>query len=165
MIPLSDSHRCSRVRKGPIRPELSDEEFPKNGEADILVPFNITNLYCFELMLWLETFRYCSRKTWKKQRSYRNNVKMAWIGATIVRRESHWLREPTKETKTHWQELLERLISITQFLASHKLAFRGHGNTIFRFTLKLRKSYMWFKKEGSILSWFLRQWYLQKCGR
>jgi hypothetical protein len=32
---------------------------------------------------------YCARKkTWKKQRSYRNNVKMALIGSTIIRRES-----------------------------------------------------------------------------
>jgi hypothetical protein len=36
---------------------------------------------------------------------------------------------PTQNAKTHWQDLLERLISIRQFLASHNLAFRGHRET------------------------------------
>jgi hypothetical protein len=42
IITLSDSQRCSIVRKGPIRPEMSDEECPKDEKADILVPFTTT---------------------------------------------------------------------------------------------------------------------------
>jgi hypothetical protein len=33
IIPLSDSQRCSIVRRGPIRPELSDEESPKDEKS------------------------------------------------------------------------------------------------------------------------------------
>jgi hypothetical protein len=35
-----------------------------------------------------------------------------------------------QEVKTNWQDLLERLISITQCLASHNLAFGGHRETL-----------------------------------
>jgi hypothetical protein len=35
-----------------------------------------------------------------------------------------------QEAKKHWQDLLKRLISITQFLATHNLAFRGHMETL-----------------------------------
>jgi hypothetical protein len=39
IIPLSDSQRCSIVRKGHYRPELSDQETPKDKKQDILVTF------------------------------------------------------------------------------------------------------------------------------
>jgi hypothetical protein len=35
-----------------------------------------------------------------------------------------------QETKKHGQDLLESLISITQYLASHNLAFKGHRETL-----------------------------------
>jgi hypothetical protein len=35
-----------------------------------------------------------------------------------------------QEANNHWQDLLERLISIAQFLASHNLDLRGHMKTL-----------------------------------
>jgi hypothetical protein len=49
IIPLNDSKRCSIVRMGPIRPELSDQ-YPKDEKADIFVPFTK-----IELKKWLQT--------------------------------------------------------------------------------------------------------------
>jgi hypothetical protein len=40
IIPLNDSQRCSLVHKGPIFPELSDDEYPKKlQKSDMLVLF------------------------------------------------------------------------------------------------------------------------------
>jgi hypothetical protein len=35
-----------------------------------------------------------------------------------------------QEAKKHWHGLIKRSISITQFLESHSLAFRGHRKSI-----------------------------------
>jgi hypothetical protein len=35
IVPLSDSQRWGIVRKGTVRPELSDEEYPKDKEVYI----------------------------------------------------------------------------------------------------------------------------------
>lgn len=39
-----------------------------------------------------------------------------------------------QEAKKHWHDLLERLISSTQFLAIYNLAFRGHKETLFLYS-------------------------------
>jgi hypothetical protein len=36
-----------------------------------------------------------------------------------------------QEARKHWQDLLEILLNISQFLASHNLVFRGHRETLF----------------------------------
>lgn len=47
-------------------------------------------------------------------------------GKTIDQENERLIRESQK----HWYNLLERIIDIINFLASHNLAFRGHRESL-----------------------------------
>jgi hypothetical protein len=74
-----------------------------------------------------------SRKTRRKQRSYRKKSKLLELEQRLLERKATDSDYDNKlrvwEAKKHWRDLTERLINNTQYLASSNVASRGHRKT------------------------------------